>query len=207
MISTGRGARGAQVMAVAAVAAVGWYVAARSVHDSLSEARAELTGAIGEVSSHEVAYGPAAGDPAKAMEQLKEREARVASRAKVSGDAAKVYEALGTVAASCNVRVDRIEPVRSGVHDQRGSSSSARDLGFLVSTEATHYVIDAVGHYSGLAKFVSALERDMGLTRVVSMRLSPAPVTSGDGAMITASIETAHYKLVTTVKPAKEGAK
>lgn len=204
MMPANPGARGAQTLALAAACAAVWYLAARSLHVSLAQARAELAGAVNEISAHETDYPPSAGDPAKAMLDLADREKRVRDLTRVSGDAAKVYEALGVVAGSCNVRVDRIEPVRSGVREPRSSRQAAKPGAFAVSAESTHYVIEATGQYADIARFVKALERDLGLTRVVSLRLSPAPVTPGAPPAISASIETSHYKLTAGTEPGKD---
>jgi len=192
MMNSGQGARGAQTLALAAAAAAVWYVAARSRHVSLAQARGELAGAVTEIVSHESDYGPDAGNPAAAMLDLAAREKSLRDLSRVSGDAAKVYEALGVVAGSCRVRVDRIEPVRAGTRPARGASKPGA---LTVSTESTNYVIEASGQYADLAAFVRALERDMGLTRVVSIRMAPAAVTPGEPPAISASIETAHYKI------------
>jgi len=206
MMPANQGARGVQALALAASAAAVWYLAARSLHVTLSQARAELESSTSEIASHGLAYGQGGGDPARAMLELADREKRIRELVRVSGDAAKVYEALGAIAGSCSVRIDRVEPMRSGPRDSRTPRASAASSGVSISTEATHYVIEAVGQYADIARFARAVERDLGLSRVVSLRLSPAPVTPGTPPAIAASIETAHYKL-SVAEPVSAGKK
>lgn len=200
MITANHGARGAQLLAVSAASIVVWYMAARSLHVSVAQGRSELAAGDAEIAAYNQAYSGGEGDPQRAMAELADRQARVRALSRISGDAARVYESLGTIAASCNVRVDRVEPLRSGARDSRPAVKAG---GISISAESTHYVIEAAGEYPDIARFLGALESRLGLSRVVSVRLAPAPVTPGAPPTISASIETAHFRL-TENDPAKD---
>jgi Tfp pilus assembly protein PilO len=192
----------AQVVVVMVVAAAAWHLGVRSLHFGLAEARAEGLEAAQEIAAHHALYGTDSARSQDALAMFTQRENALLARSALSSDAAKIYEMLGAIASARNVRIDRIEPARGPIRDA-GAAPNA------VKCEAIGYSIDATGEYADLISFTDAVQKDLGVTKVLSIRIGPATTASKSRTMLSASIETAHYKLVVPApqKPGKDGAK
>lgn len=190
----------AQVILVMVLVGGVWHLGVRSLHKGLAQARAEVVEARTEIAAHRTQYGAEAGLPQDLLATLSTRENAMLARSAKSADAAKIYESLGAIASVRNVRIDRIEPARGPVRDARGASGTAHKD---ATCEAVGYSIEATGEYADLVAFADAVQSDLGVTKVLSIRIGPATTATKSRTMLSASIETAHFKLVV---PTEKGA-
>ena len=190
----------AQVLVAMALACASWHFGIRPLQRGLAEAKAETAAAAREIDAHEAKYGKDASAPQDDLRALTSRETALKTRGEMSADAAKIYEALGTIATNRNVRIERIEPARGPVRDVRSAGKGADGA----SCEAIGYSIEAVGEYGDLVSFVDAVQTDLGITKVLSVRFGPGPAGSKSRTLLSASIESAHFKLVVSDKATAE---
>lgn len=195
----------ARVAVVMGIAAGTWHLGVRSLHQGLSEARAGSLAAQQEIQLHEARFAaePASADGAIAT--FKQRESAILERSAKSADAGKIYESLGAIASATNVRIDRIEPARGPVRDTHLRTSAPGGA----TCDAVGYSIEATGEYAQLVAFADAVQSDLGMTKILSIRIGPAGSTAESRTMLAASIETAHFKLVAgpAQNPEKQGGK
>lgn len=109
----------------------------------------------------------------------------------VSGDAGAVYSRFDEFAIRSGVKIERIEPGRKGVSNKRQG----------VYTESSGFMIELHGSFENVCEFVGLVQRGTGLSRVVSLRITPN-VTGSKLGEVTANLMTDHmgvYGLVASV--------
>lgn len=171
-----------------------WYFAIRPMTDELRQARAAFDAFAVEIDEHARVFGSAPFSADEVGADLKARRAGIESRFAESSNPAHVYDSLGALAAKAGVRLERVEPGKGG----RGVVSQCPE--FIVSAVHT---IEATGTMSQLADFFTAIDTELGMSRVGSVRLSPIPGSQGE--QLTATLDTTHMRLAdkSTKPPAK----
>lgn len=107
---------------------------------------------------------------------------RIDRAGKLVRDPSGLFAAVGTIAASCAVRIDQMEPIseRSSGRARGGPS----ELSFA-------YRITARAEYHDLIRFLGEVSRDLGFTRIRAANFSSA--ADGGASVIVATIETEHF--------------
>ena len=131
--------------------------------------------------------------PAQAAESasVEKRLAEIAERSAPARDAAKLNAAIESLASKAGVAVQRTQP--RAAPDLAPSAPSGEDAEAsapVTPDAALGFTIDAAGSFAGMARFVRALETDLGYTVVASVRLTPE---SERRDLIRASITTQHF--------------
>ncbi|MFO0833849.1 MAG: hypothetical protein U0638_02675 [Phycisphaerales bacterium] len=174
-----------------------WYFAIRPMTDELRQARAAFDAFAVEIDEHTRIFGSTPFSAEEVGADLKARRAGIESRFAESANPAHVYDSLGALAAKAGVRLERVEPGKGG----RGVVSQCPE----VVVSAVH-AIEATGTMSQLADFFTAIDTELGMSRVGAVRLSPIPGSQGE--QLTATLDTTHMRLAdkSTKQPAKSGA-
>lgn len=168
------------------VAVLAWQLIARSQQSGLSQARASLVARQEQLTAF--AAAPAVvSDLAAATETLKGQSKKYRDRLAITADAAKLYENIGNLALRQQLRMERIEPLRTTGQ----TAGAAAKAGF----EMSGYSMEVVGTYEGVARFLDQLQNSLGVTRVESLRIEPAVTAGKEGSLVRATIETQHLRL------------
>jgi hypothetical protein len=173
---------------LAAVAGAVWYFAVRPMTDELRQARAAFDSFAVEIDEHTRQFGSEPFSTETIAADLKSRRAAIESQFAPSANPAHVYDSLGALAARAGVRLERVEPGKGG----RATVSQCPEI--VIS--AVHS-IEATGTMSQLANFFTAIDTQLGMSRVASTRLAPVPGSQGD--QLTAMIDTTHLRLAERV--------
>ncbi len=173
---------------ISAVASAAWYFVVRPMRDRLMQQRATLVAAQAEISSGLSQIEANERAPESAIETLTTR-ANVLSRLwGVSADASVLYEQIDTIAHRYGVVVERMEPSRGGargvVSGEKPDAPTFNEIG---------YSIELVGPYEGVARFVRAIQHELGMARIDSLRITPAQASAGN-TQIRASVKTTHFQ-------------
>ena len=161
-----------------------WYFAVRPMNDELRQARAAFDAFAVEIDEHTHQFGSTPFSVEEIAADLKSRRAGIESQFADSANPARVYDSLGELAARTGVRLERVEPGKGG----RGVVSQCPEI--MVSAVHT---IEATGTMSQLADFFTAIDTELGMSRVGSVRLSPVPGSQGE--QLTATLDTTHLRL------------
>ncbi|MCC6230102.1 MAG: hypothetical protein IT432_12870 [Phycisphaerales bacterium] len=161
-----------------------WYFAVRPMTDELRQARAAFDAFAVEIDEHSRQFGAASFDAEAVAADLKARRTDIETRFADSANPAHVYDALGELAARAGVRLERVEPGKGG----RGVVSQCPEI--MVSAVHT---IEATGTMSQLANFFTAIDTELGMSHVGSVRLSPVPGSQGE--QLIAMLDTTHLRL------------
>lgn len=180
---------------LAAAAGTIWYLTIRPVTDELRQAKAAFDAFAVEIDEHNRQFGSTPFSAEEVAADLKSRRLGIETRFEASSNPAHVYDSLGALASRTGVRLERVEPGKGG----RGVVSQCPEI--MVSAVHT---IEATGTMSQLADFFTAIDTDLGMSRVGSVRLSPVPGSQGE--QLTATLDTTHLRLAEkATKPAKSG--
>lgn len=127
------------------------------------------------------------------MAQMTREAELVARHSAAAHETARLNASIEQAARRSGVDVLRTQP-REMPHPvaQPGVAASSEAGGpVTVSPDAvTGFSLDVAGTYDGLASFVSAIERELGFTRIESLRLVPEGSAS---ERVRATISTAHF--------------
>lgn len=170
---------------LAAAAGAIWYFAVRPMNDELRQARAAFDAFAVEIDEHTRQFGSTPFPADEVAADLKARRVGIESQFADSANPAHVYDSLGELAVRTGVRLERVEPGKGG----RGVVSQCPEI----SVSAVH-TIEATGSMSQLADFFTAIDTELGMSRVGSVRLSPIPGSQGE--QLTATLDTTHLRLV-----------
>lgn len=158
------------------------------VEARIIEARQRLNALQGEL-----APAPAvpAGEVAKAQSERAALQRHAEERSRTASDEAAMFEAVMELATRHKVRVDQLQPaaMRPVKRPQEaGSGAEPAPIG-----QMRGYALVVAGTYEGIASFVDALQREVGLARVRAVRMA---VDSRPGSeTVIATIETEHLAL------------
>lgn len=170
---------------LAAAAGAIWHFAVRPMTDELRQARAAIDAFAVEIDEHTQRFGSTPFSAEEVAADLKVRRTDIESQFADSANPAHVYDSLGELAARAGVRLERVEPGKGG----RGVVSQCPEI-----TVSAVHTIEATGTMSQLADFFTAIDTELGMSRVGSVRLSPVPGSQGEH--LTATLDTTHLRLV-----------
>ena len=170
------------------VVVLAWQVLARSQQTGLAQARAEVTARAERLETFNAAPR-AVVDLPTATESLRRASTDLRARLSQTADTAKLYEAIGNLAQRQQLRIERIDPLRSAGE----SAGAAAKVGF----EKSGYALEVVGSYDGVARFLDQIQSSLGASRVESVRIEPIAVTGSQGTLVRATLETLHLRLPT----------
>lgn len=202
----------AQTIIIAAAAVGAWQVGLRPHAARVAQAQATLDAERAEVAGYESQRDVQVSNPYGLITDIETRAQRLDELSRRSGRTANLYDMLGGLAARAGVDVERIDP--------KGSQNPIKDKQTKTgqSVAGTVYAIEINGPYDRVASFLGLLQHDAGLTKVVSFRMNPAsPATAADAAesstsaatgtassaIVNATIETVHYRLVADAEAGK----
>lgn len=191
-------------LAVALACAGAWTLAIRPLHARLEGARADLASSTRQVEDLRRRLGSNGVNFHQAIHTISEHTSLIEQRCARSGDPSQVYDALGELARSHGVRVERIEPRKVPSSAIPAAPKSARvknsDEARGPSVDAFGYEIEATGSYADVARFVNAIERDAGMSKILAFTMSPIRDARGT-PIVRASVQTAHFRLSGTFAP------
>lgn len=168
------------------ISVLAWQLLTRSQQVGLSQARASLVAREEQLAAF--AAAPATvPDLAVATQTLKGQAKIYRDRLALTADTAKLYESIGNLALRQQLRMDRLDPLRTAGQ----TAGAAAKAGF----EMTGYAMEVVGTYDGVARFLDQLQNSLGVTRIESLRIEPAVIAGKDGSLVRATIETQHLRL------------
>jgi Tfp pilus assembly protein PilO len=168
------------------IAVLAWQLITRSQQTGLSQARASLAARQEQLAAFAAAPATVA-DLSVATQTLKGQSKKYLDRLAITADTAKLYESIGNLALRQQLRMERIDPLRTA---GQTAGAAAKD-GF----EMSGYSMEVVGTYDGVARFLDQLQNSLGVTRIESLRIEPAVITGKDGSLVRATIETQHLRL------------
>ncbi len=172
-----------------AVASAAWYFGVRPMRDNLEAQQASLAAAQSEIEAGQIQIMQGEQTPAETIADLRSSATAIEQLWAVSSDASQIYEAIDEIANRYGVVIERLEPRRGSAvvpsQDEQEDAPVFIELG---------YSIELVGSYEGVARFIRAIQNELGMARVDSFRISPA-LTQDLGAQIRASVRTTHYQV------------
>lgn len=178
----------AAVAALAACAA--WALLVRPLEHKAAAQHALLANSQREVEQFEDGSQTVA-DLAPAIDSMRKQLVTVYSRAAISGDSGRLYDALRRLATSTSVRIERIEPSTA-----RQAAHSGQHQPREVIAETSGYTVEVTGTYAAVADFINACENQLGASRVTTFRMaSSAPTPDGQTPIVSAVVETVHLRL------------
>src|SRR5262245_15329644 len=181
------------ILCAAAVGAT-WYFVARPMEAGLRFQQSAFAATQAQLRQHEATL-QSEPNMAPTIRSMSDRLHAITTWAAKSGDTGGLYEAFRDLAAKTGVRIEVIEP--NGAR-QPSRPSGGRSKTDLVTCELAGYTIDISGSYEAIARFIGACDTQLGASKVVSFRMSPAPGSPpGEPAsVVVASVETVHLRLV-----------
>jgi hypothetical protein len=167
----------------------GWYAGLRGLHADLGSANAER-------SLQRVALAGAPGtiedvDSTAAVLESRIREARSLIAATPGPET--IYDAIQRLARDAGVRLDRLEPTST-----TGKPEDPKKLGGH-AVESLGFDAEITGDYDKVVAFIAGIENDLGMSKVLSLRVAPLPGSEGDRTAVLAKVTSAHYVQVTDV--------
>lgn len=191
----------AQSLALALAAAGAWALVVRPFNARLASARVELEAVRLESRSIRESLERESTPARVSIESVTDHTQSLQELCDRSGDSSRVYDLIGRIAKEHDVRIERMEPKRVNIPalalgNQRAAKKDATKGApkskELPSVVGFGFSIDASGSYGSLASLIDAIEHDLGMSKVIGIRL--APVRAADGSpRVRAIIDTAHY--------------
>lgn len=186
--------------------AAGWLLIARPLQARVERVSREVRHAHAETARITELLGADPISPAEATRVVAAHAQAIQERSDVSSDPSVLYEAIGELARAQGVGIDRMEPKKINVQVPGSAAGlpakSEKKLTGAPSIGGTGYSIEVSGSYGSIAAFVDAIERKMGMTKVMTIRLSPGHDPTRPEAVY-GVVETAHFRLS---KPLASGA-
>jgi Tfp pilus assembly protein PilO len=173
---------------VVAVACAAWYFGVRPLRDSLQLKKAALMAAQQEIQEGELLLRESEREPAEVIEELQQSAEALREFWNASSDASMIYESIDTIAMRHAIIVERMEPKRSP-KGARSGSAAADEPAF----DQIAYSIELVGSYEGVSRFLHAIQTELGMARVDSIRVGPA-ATESNPNRVRASVMTTHFQ-------------
>lgn len=177
-----------RLVIVSAVACAGWYFVVRPMRENLTNQQAAIRSVNAEIDAGQAQIMMSGLDPNEAIEELRSTAQELEQLWGVSGDASVLYEAIDAVAHRYGVVVERMEPQRTPV-----SSQFEEDEIDAPTFHKLGFGIELVGSYEGVARFLRAMQNELGMARIESFRLSPA-LSQDRSAQVRASVRTIHFQ-------------
>ncbi len=188
----------------AAICAGGYFMLVEPMERDIARAREEITttqtrSQLGTTSALPTADAQRLVDSAAGLRN------EVARRSDTARTEAGMFAALVGLAETHGLRVDEVQPVTPGaaksvptpmpIPPPTATATGASPPPAPVEPVLHRgYSISAGGTYSGIASFIRALQNDLGLTAVKSVRMTP-DATPGS-SKVHCAIETEHWSLL-----------
>lgn len=182
-------------LCIGGLAVAGWRLLVAPMHGHLATASAQTAALREQVKVLQDASLPEQAVLDQELARAREQQERL-SAATVAPDGNHLRERIRELAATDEVRVDRLERRnRAAGHEGKQASYALRDVvGFSMTVR---------GGYSNVAQFIQDVRGSHSLTRITAVKLSSGGAASPD--TVTAIIETSHYRLVSPhAKPEKQ---
>lgn len=178
--------------ALCAAAVAGWFLALAGPHRRLHDA--ERTLALQERDLADNAPVPPDAPGRTAGYQARISAARAVLAQTPAPDA--LYDTIQKAAADAGIRVERLEP--------ESNSHRAMDLSKTTgySVEPIAFDVEARGSFAAAAAFIDRMERSVGLARVNSLKVLPAPGATPKAPDVILHLTTTHF--IPTLAAAKE---
>ena len=181
------------VLACAAVC-VGWQFVLRPADAALATERAELAAVRAVVESEPNAAGVATALEAGAVQTAK-RLVALRNAENASSTGGRLYDAINRVAAVHAVKIIRLDPtgLRMMTPPSAGKAGKpGKDDAAPLSAEVQGYRLSVRGQYHAVANFIHACEHTLGMSGVVSFRITPIP--DSPRLEVEGVIETGHLR-------------
>lgn len=191
----------AQSLALALAAAGGWALVVRPFNARLASARGELEAVRLESKSIRAALERESTPARVSIESVVNHTQTLQELCDRSGDSASIYDLIGRIAQEHDVRIERMEPKRVTIPALAGGNQRAakKDAAKgaprskeIPSVVGFGFSIDASGSYGSLASLIDAIEHNLGMSKVIGIRLMPTRAADGS-PRVRAIIDTAHY--------------
>eukprot|EP00913_Durusdinium_trenchii_P006174 g5786.t1 len=131
--------------------------------------RAGLAAATAEIEAGQAQIVASQQEPREVIQELREQAESLRRFWSISADASVLYEEIDAVAKRYGVVVERVEPSRGGskgaIGDEQEDAPAFNEIG---------YSIELVGSYEGVARFLRAIQNELGMARIDSVRITPA---------------------------------
>lgn len=177
-----------RIACTALIAGGAWYALARPAGERLAIARAQLANASTELDLRRTGAISTA-DSAGVLAELAARKAQLNERFDRSTEPSRIYDAYGRLAREVGVTVERIEPAPASRVARQGTQSTP---GGKTHFQQRGFTIDVSGSYESVARFIGAVEGQLGLARVSAIQLASLENDSKSQS-VRATIETTHY--------------
>lgn len=182
------------MVGIAAIAGAAWHVLIDPMAVALEADRARLVAWTQEIERVSRERASAEIDPAEVVRGLERDAERYRELWSIGVDAPRLYEIIENLAANAGVRIDRLEP-RVSVNGREGSLILLKEVELDSFAEHTAYRIDCLGTFDAITRFVDAVQRETGLTRIRSVHYVEAR-TGDPEAPVRATINTLHVSLL-----------
>lgn len=188
----------AEAVCLSIAIAAGWLLVARPLQSRVEKTSREVRLAHAAAARMTEMLRADSISPERATRVVAAHAEAIQELCDVSSDPSVLYEAIGELARTKGVGIDRMEPKKVKVPAPssvagRATKSEKKPTG-APSIAGVGYSIEVSGSYGSIAAFVDAIERNMGMTKVVTVRLSPGQDPTKPDA-VRGVVETAHYRL------------
>jgi hypothetical protein len=188
----------AEAVCLSVAIAAGWLLIARPLQSRVDKASQEVRRAHAETARMTEVLNADPISPDEAKEVVAAHAKAIQAHCDLSSDPSALYEAIGELAKAEGVGIERMEPKKinvpaPGTVGGRATKSQKKATG-APSIAGIGYSIEVSGSYGSIAAFVDAIERRMGMSKVITIRLWPGQdPTMPDG--VRGVVETAHFRL------------
>ncbi len=173
---------------VSSVACAAWYFVVRPLGAGLEVQRVSLAAATAEIEAGQTQIIMSLQEPGEIIQELREQAESLKRFWSISADASVLYEEIDAVAKRYGVVVERVEPSRGGskgaVGDEQEDAPAFNEIG---------YSIELVGSYEGVARFMRAIQNELGMARIDTVRITPA-LSIDQATQVRASIKSTHFQ-------------
>jgi len=158
----------------------------------------KLALARAEVDTLTLAVAKGAGRPSATDDGAKTKLAKdaldaIATRSALAADQARLLQVVSTLADTCQVRIEQFNPAAPrGPRAAAGQSPAKPDPKI---EQRTALSISLTGTFADTARFIRAIQQDVGFTTVRSLRISPTSSTTPD--VVSVTIDTEHVAVNT----------
>lgn len=188
----------AEAACLSVAIAAGWLLVARPLQSRVDKASQEVRRAHSETARMTEILNRDSISPDEAKKVVAAHAKAIQAQCDLSSDPSALYEAIGELAKAEGVRIERMEPKKinvptPGTVGGRAAKSQKKAIG-APSIAGIGYGIEVSGSYGSIAAFVDAIERRMGMSKVMTIRLSPGRDATKPGD-VEGFVETAHFRL------------
>jgi len=131
----------------------------------------------------------------QAVQRTQAESARISELGRPARDERNLFASLMTLAESCNVRIDELNPSKIAPRPAppiiAGAPEGPPPVAPVPGDVAVGYSMTAIASYGDIARFVRAIRTDMGYAAVRKVRL--LPVLDPSVKAVRAVIETEHF--------------